>query len=170
MKGRLPKRERPAIPDRVKIAVATRQLWAFKASISAMCRNEGETQPKYLARLLALLAEFMGCTAADLHCDHNPPLRARPYDPTIENVAARYTPNANDPDYLEFMPVVDHRLKTNVRGKGAQHPDRVLIKRQRKLDKIAAGIAPRQKAKIRSRSAWPKGRKIQSRPFNRKTK
>src|ERR1700683_4802467 len=40
--------------------------------------------------------------AHDLH--HDPALILRPYDPSIEDVAARYTPNANDPDSLVYLP------------------------------------------------------------------
>lgn len=92
-----------------------------------------------------------------LHLDHDPPLRVRAYNPKIKDIAARYFPNANDPEYLCYLTDTAHRLKTNVRGNGAQYPDRVLITRERR----------RETPKPKRKHQWGK-RKLQSRStFNR---
>jgi hypothetical protein len=86
------------------------------------------------------------------HLDHDPPLRVRKFNKRT----GRYTPDANDPDYLVYRTAEDHRLKTNVRGDGAQFPDRVLIKRAKRLErkkKRKKTLWP--KRKLRSRSSWP---------------
>lgn len=115
------KRPRPYIPLRVRLQVARRQLEAV-----GITHDRSEA----LAHALRLLFGNDPC-----HLDHNPPLRARPYNPRIKDVAARYTPNANDPEYLIYRTKHEHHIKTNVRGDGAQHPDRVLIKRERRREK-----------------------------------
>jgi hypothetical protein len=88
-----------------------------------------------------------------LHLDHDPPLAARK---KIKRggIVVGYEPDANDPDYLTYRTADDHRLKTNVRGDGAQYPDRVLIKKIRRIER------PRPKRKYK----WP------SRPFQSKRK
>ena len=102
-------------------------------------------------RLKAAVLMLFGAEQA--HLDHSLPLRIRAYNQKIKDVAARYTPNANDPEYLVYRTAADHRFKTNMRGEGAQHPDRVLIKRERRRERP-------KKAK----------RKWQSRPFTRRSK
>lgn len=71
-----PKRYRPAIPDSVALAVALRQ------GISCAC----------------------GCgrhiyKASDMQKDHHPPLALREYNPKTR----KYTPDANDPNFLQFL-------------------------------------------------------------------
>ena len=159
--------------------------WAATSFAKAViARREGG---KVLREILPLLAASLGADPGEsLHLDHNPALRTRPYNPRVKNVAARYTPNANDPEYLIYRTQHAHHIKTNVRGDGAQHPDRVLIKRERKRERAAAPcarccmrarvtgsrlckrcgkVAVKHHRKIQSANRWPpKGsRKIQNR-------
>jgi|SRR5665213_1617684 len=143
--SRLP---RPYIPLEVRLKVAERQA-GFKASPNA----------NNAVRLAGLLMMLFG--AEPVHLDHDPPLGAR--KKVYRNGEhVDYTPAANDPDYLIYRIAVDHRIKTLVRGEHGQHPDRVLIKRQRHIE---TPIRDRPKQKIKSANRWPpKGtRKIQNR-------
>lgn len=120
-------------------------------------------------RLSVLVWLLLGGEPA--HLDHNPPIRVRPYNKRIKDIAARYTPNANDPEYLLWRTETDHKFKTNVHGDGAQFPDRVLINRERARErKDQPKKSKWSPAKIASRpmqsgSSWPpKGsRSFQSR-------
>lgn len=154
-------RPRPYIPISVRIRVAQRQLLAHEVDIFQHSRAQDERLETMLRRLLALLAEKLGCTPKDLRLDHTLALRLRGYNPRKKDIAARYTPNANDPDYMAYIPNTDHHHKTNRRN-GAQFCDTVLIKRERKREKRALGMVKR-KTLIPSRP-FPKGRPFQSRP------
>jgi hypothetical protein len=101
---------------------------------------------RLLEELLLQLAQVLSgveepTEAEALHLDHDPPLGAREkvFNSAGEHVG--YEPDANDPEHLIYRTATAHRFKTNVRGDGAQHPDRVLIKRQRKLEKREAAKA-----------------------------
>src|SRR5882672_7761890 len=122
---------RPYIPTSVRFAVALRQFnlsgphrFAFTSSDSAN-----------LKRILQYL--FGGEVP---HLDHDPPLGAREkmghWDEEKKDfVIVGYRPDAKDPEYLIYRTAHEHQIKTNVRGVGAQHPDRVLIKRQRRRER-----------------------------------
>lgn len=138
---------RPYIPLSVRVAVAQRQ-WGESTGVYARGMPDQSQSAKLEAYLYLLFGD------ATPHLDHNPPLAAR--ERIIRGgVVVGYRPDANDPDHLIYRTVDDHRVKTNVRGDGAQHPDRVLIKKERR----------RQKPKKKKHWRWPKGRKIPSRQF-----
>lgn len=116
--------------------------------------------------LLRLLAKQIGCDLSDLRLDHDPPLAARPKERRGLGKKTYYVPDANDPDHLFYRPhgpefEGSHLIKTNVRGDHGQHPDRVLIKKQRRIER---GPKPKRGPKIRSRgfekrsgkTPWPK--------------
>lgn len=122
-------RPRPYIPLAVRVQVAERMVRKDDAAIAETFIIFARQHPQ--AECLGwLLMTLFGEDRA--HLDHAPPLRVRPYNPKIKNFAARYTPNANDPAHLIYRTVHDHHIKTQVRGDGAQFPDRVLIKRERR--------------------------------------
>ena len=146
---------RPYIPLRVRVAVAERQL-----------RERGLGIPVCDASLAKHLAYHLAVLFGDrrYHLDHDPPLAARRRKGEGRNTV--YTPDANDPKHLRYMDADEHRIKTNVRGDGAQHPDRVLIKRARRAEnpkrtppKKRWGSRP-----LRSANRWPPrgSRKIRS--------
>jgi hypothetical protein len=122
---------RPYVPIPVRIEVIARQL------ISAHKLRDvlwvATTFPKPTAQLEYLLEVMFG--KQPVHLDHDPPLCLREI---IDLEKGIYKPDANDPNYLVYRTEEDHRLKTFVRGDGAQLSDaakrRKEIKRQRKQE------------------------------------
>jgi hypothetical protein len=112
--------------------------------------------------LLAYLCKAIGCPRGQLRLDHDPPLGGRPK--TGDGKRTVYTPSANDPDHLFYRPHGtefdgSHLIKTNVRGDHGQHPDRVLIKKQKRLER---GPRPKRQPGFKTKAPktkWP------SRPF-----
>jgi hypothetical protein len=155
---------RPHIPVEVKCRVALRQLgtmWIDDLIQAHRC--DKTVAPKYqrglgayLVELLDKLAALLNCQPGDLHLDHVPALALR--DKLIKNGEhVGYMPDANDPEHLLYRERHEHHIKTQVRGDGAQFPDRVLIKRARRRER------PRPKRRhkwasrpLRSANRWPK--------------
>lgn len=162
---------RPHIPLKVRCQVAERQLLANNTSLgrSVIFGLVGMKDGARLLRLRQALASTMGPMVAevDLRLDHDPPLGAR-VRLTMPDGKMFYSPPANSPDHLIYREKHDHHLKTNVRGEHGQHPDRVLIKKERR--RLRKGKRRRFKRKIAPRiNPWPKGRRLQSRGFQRRT-
>jgi hypothetical protein len=140
---------RPYIPLDVRIRVIERQLMK-KGAYNYWDRNIIESRfPKMRERLFAMLSIMF---EGEVHLDHDPALenRVKVFDNNGRLVG--YQPDANDPEYLVYRNKHDHHIKTNVRGDGAQYPDRVLANRERK----------RNRKKVKRK--WP------SRPFQKKKK
>lgn len=162
---------RPYIPLAVRCRIAVRQLGgpeALRGIISvadAKIVAEGRSRA-ILGALLVRLAAKLGCEARDLQLDHNPALAVR-RQIRINGAVVGYEPPANDPAHLVYREKHAHRIKTLVRGDGAQYPDRVLIKRERRREKgrsAGAKMRRRRYGKGLARySAWPKGKKLKSR-------
>jgi hypothetical protein len=150
---------RPHITLEIRCRVALRQL-GFNSSIDDLLKmHRPDKRPRFkgttgyghlLKRLLAKLAEKLKCDVKDLRLDHDPALGARPKFRRGLGKKTRYEPDANDPNYLIYREHHAHHIKTNIRGDGAQYPDRVLIKRQRKHE---------QPKRAKPKRKWP------SRPF-----
>jgi hypothetical protein len=136
------KRPRPHVPLSVCIQVAGRQIveHGILAKVQLMVLELSPTPRILLALMLSALFD-----KEPVHLDHDPPLRVRAFN----EKTGEYDPPANSPDHLVYRTAAAHRFKTNVRGEGAQYPDRVLILRARRRDK------PKRK----------RSRKIPSRPF-----
>ena len=155
---------RPYIPLSVRVRVAERQF--IEAEPRMVGYAGGRTLKSRLAFLLSWLATRIGCKVTDLRLDHDPALGAR------EKVFKRgvhvdYIPAANDPDSLRYRPhdpefEGSHLIKTNHAGDHGQHPDRVLIKKQRRIER---GPKPKRGPKMQSR-----GFDRVSRPFPKRTK
>lgn len=168
-------RPRPPIPDSVKVKVALRQCRILSAKTELwMLRSGDQSRPEpmrlWLKRLLwGLSTTLLHCQPEDLRLDHDPPLRWRMFwnNPRLKP-AARFSPNANSPDHLVYRTKEGHRIKTNVRGDGAQFPDRVLIKRERRREKKKARKPPSRlggkHATIRSRPFQKGYRPLRGRP------
>lgn len=161
-------RPRPHIPLSVRCKVAAMGLLARGVNVFAeYSREDGETLAALLERQLRKLAEVLG--TASLHLDHDPALRTREFNPRT----GKYTPDANDPAYLVYRTVEDHRTKTFIRGERGQFSDRTLIKRERrrerKTDKSRDKYSKKYSRPIKSASRWPpKGsRPLRSRPLHR---
>lgn len=134
---------RPHVPVRVRVAVAARQL-AERGTAFAFA--EDLTASERLVLLLWLLFQD-----EPRHLDHDPPLMLRPFD----EETGLYTPDANDPDHLVYRTKEDHRLKTLVRGDGAQLSD--AGKRRKEIRRERKAARPKRR--------WPRGRKLRSGPW-----
>lgn len=157
----MPRLPRRAIPVEVKCRVAMRQLGEMwpEAVLAAHERKLGEL----LDRLKTRLAELLGCGVDDLRLDHDPALGAREKIRNANGTIIEYVPDEHDPAHLIYRTQAAHHIKTNVRGDGAQFPDRVLIKRARKFENgksvskkrhPLAAKGPKRRPKPGKR-AWP---------------
>lgn len=146
---------RPHIPLDIRVIVAARQIRKIDPTDPCLyglglqyARDfPGDPTVKFgkkLAILLRQLAKLLGCEVSDLRLDHDPALGARPRHRRGLNPRTFYTPDANDPEHLLYRPHGpefdgSHLIKTNVRGDHGQHPDRVLIKKERRRQRAEAG-------------------------------
>lgn len=161
---------RPHVPLDVRCAVALRQLGYDDATSAIMRATHDRAMARLLDNLMGRLAGKMGCAASELRLDHDPALGAR--QRRGEGRKTRYTPDANDPEYLRYRPhgpehEGSHLIKTNVRGDRGQFPDRVLIKRNRRIEERAAAKAAKGGKNTREtgrKPRWPK------RPFPNKAR
>ena len=148
--ARLPRRH---IPLSVRCEVAERQL----RSRGFDPRQFADVSPlsERLAFLLTALFEGRDC-----QLDHEPALVNRKQIRDVDGVLLRYEPDEHDPAHLMYREKHDHLIKTTVRGDHGQFSDMVLAKRERRRAKKAAG-------KLKRKTKWPKGRKLQSRGFRK---
>jgi hypothetical protein len=155
----MPRLYRPTISLSVKCAVAKRQLEA--SGINPISTQKLST---FLFLALDALARVWSCDRRDLRLDHDPPLGARCR--SGEGKQTVYAPPANDPDHLFYRPhgpefAGSHLIKTNCRGDHGQHPDRVLIKKMRRIER---GPQPKRPHSLNKNPKAPKP-KWPSRPF-----
>lgn len=162
---------RPTIPIEIKCRVALRQLGEIEVdnvleanrpsrggTSMAGTGSPGRSLGRLHERLMGELAEMLGCSVEDLRLDHDPPLAARPQERRGLGRKVYYVPDANDPEHLFYRPhgpehAGSHLIKTNVRGDRGQHPDRVLIKRARKLERSRNGETRRKASGFPKRPA-----------------
>lgn len=136
---------RPYIPLRVRVRVAERQLLACNIP-------PWPSRLPVRERLRLALLELFGTDPVELH--HRPALTNR-IKTHIHGSFHRYEPDANDPDYLVYLPAADHDIETRVRG---QHGDYSDLAKARKRKRV-------EKKKTRTfRYKWGK-RKLRSRGF-----
>lgn len=140
---------RPYVPVHVRLEVIARQLQA-EHKLMAVLTVSALTM-KNTDRLDYLLKAMFG--DEKVHLDHDPSLVLRYYD----EATGKYTPDANDPQHLVYRTMTDHKIKTFVRGDGAQFSD--AAKRRRKIKQERMEKEPPRP------SRWPLGRKLRSRPF-----
>lgn len=168
--SRLP---RPYIPVSVRIKVAEDQLRRRINDPSVLPLLSRTLQPRsrYLVWLLGQLFKEEPC---DL--DHDPPLAARKKIKR-DGIVVGYKPDANDPQYLVYRLVDDHRVKTNVRGEHGQYSDRALIKRERRRERPRKKkmpwlrkIAGKPVSVFKAAVGKPRKFKWPSRPFPTKRK
>lgn len=158
--ARLPRRH---IPLEVKCRVALAQLgemwpddviarWRPRGPAARSVPSGEPLGPRGLGRLLegllARLAVLLGCDVSQLRLDHNPALGARQKRQDRAGAIIGYIPDEHDPAFLIYRTVHGHHIKTNIRGDGAQHPDRVLIKRQKRHER--GPRKPKRKARFTS--------------------
>jgi hypothetical protein len=128
---------RPYIPLAVRVLVAERQFYQTLNIVPAFYGTQAQ-------RLKNLLKDLFPDGPVAL--DHDPPLAVRKKIHNSRGEIIEYDPPANSVDHLIYRKVADHRIKTYRRGEGAQYPDRVLIKKIRRIEH------PKPKRKYN----WPK--------------
>jgi hypothetical protein len=138
---------RPYIPWSVRYQVVHRQCKDKFPSINIPFGDDG-WGPQWSSRKLRteLLLVMLFSADGPYHLDHDPPLAFRKKIHNSRGEIIGYDPPANNPDFLIYRKATDHRIKTNIRGEGAQHCDRVLIKKIRRIEH------PKPKRKYN----WPK--------------
>lgn len=111
-------------------------------------------QSKASLRLKRLLGVLFGELPVELH--HRPALVNRVFLRVEKNRGPiiGYMPDANDPDYLVYLPADEHDIETRVRGQHGQHSDLALARKRKRKER---------KAK-RPKRKWP------SRPFAKRAK
>jgi hypothetical protein len=141
----------------VRVEVARHQLIMREGTVRAL-----SPLAKYPGSAKERLGFLLECLFGDakVHLDHDPPLGARAKIMRGGEIIG-YRPAANDSECLVYRLVIDHQIKTNVHGEHGQHPDRVLIKKQRRRERPHP---KRRRVKIAQREEyrWP------SRPFRSK--
>ncbi len=167
----MPRLYRPHIPLEVRCRVAERQLSRYGLTIEWRVDEKGlkPSSGERLSTLLKVLAAALHCEVEDLRLDHDPALATRMKRSMPSGITA-YSPDANSPDHLIYREKHAHHIKTNVRGDHGQHPDRVLIKRERKRQRDKRPARPGKKywqikRKLQSRPQFAKGRKLRGRKF-----
>lgn len=132
---------RPYIPLTVRLQVVTRQMKiaGLEKIADTYLKTINLTKSQKLKQMLGHLG-----LAYQAHLDHDPPLcnRQRYADTT----GIHYEPGANDPDYLIYRKVEDHRTKTFVRGEGALRSD---MAQRRYLKRVAKNRKPKREFKPR---------------------
>lgn len=146
---------RPFIPYSVRLIVAERQCREFLDDTMVSVRIAMDADRTMKERLHNLLHLIFGDEPR--HLDHQPALVLRDYNPRTE----RYTPDANNPEYLRYRTVTSHKIKTTVSGDGAQRSDISAMMHQRRMDENRGKRKRRPKVKLKSRG-FQKGIK---RPF-----
>ena len=174
---------RPTIPVEIKCRVALRQLGEAEIDnvieanrprrdagymVGVVGLAPGRSLGRLLDDLLEQLAEKLRCKVEDLRLDHDPPLAARPQERRGLGRKTYYVPDANDPEHLFYRPhgpqfEGSHLIKTNVRGDHGQHPDRVLIKKMRRIER---GPRPKRQPGFKKKNPKAPKRKWPSRPFS----
>jgi len=120
---------RPYIPLSVRLEVIARQLQMCGRLFDVL---SVEVIPKRSTRLAFMLRRMFG--DQKVHLDHDPPLMLREI---VDADRGLYNPAANDPRYLVYRTEQEHRIKTFVRGDGAQFSDAALRRREiKRLRKI----------------------------------
>ena len=150
----MPRLLRPPIGIETKLRVVLRQLGEmFIDEVIRLNRYvpresvHRRSLSKLLDEKLEEFAALLKCDVRALRLDHDPALGAR-RKVFRKGEHVGYVPDANDPEHLIYREKHAHHIKTNVRGDGAQHPDRVLIKKNRRLER---GPKPKRGPPIRSR-------------------
>jgi hypothetical protein len=153
--------KRPYIPILVRLQVAMRQLRAADPTkaIDIVMRDWWSERP--LAVRLKIVLYILGFRRPQL--DHVPALARRHRNKRT----GRYTPDANDPEFLQWIDAADHLEKTAGRGgeKMRIGGDTREAAKTKRLEDRRAGVVSKSRGR---KTVWPKGQKIQSRGFQKR--
>ncbi len=139
---------RPHIPLRMRELVVDRQMREARFTPSWASQQGNNTA----TRLRFKLEEFFGCVPVELH--HRPALVNRYAGRDIFGDIMFYHPDANDPDYLVYLPADDHDIETRVRGLHGQHSDLGLARKRKRIERKAK--RPKRKWPSRQFAKRPK--------------
>ncbi len=150
-------RPRPPIPLSVRVQVAERQLsesgsilWALY--VSAVTQNVKIGAPLTLTHRIRILLNHL-FPNGDHQLDHDPALILRKFN----SRTGRYTPAANDPDFLIYRQKDDHLQKTTGRKPGAA----------KTVTTKGSDVGLKTKFAKLARKGKKPTRKIPSRPFQK---
>lgn len=130
---------RPYIPYSVRVIVAARQAFAAGVDLPDELGEWPRTR-----QLRVLLRALFG--NQKVHLDHDPPLMLRLVQ-RRDGKIVRYNPDANDPAFLIYRTKQDHKIKTYVRGDGAQRSD---ASQRRYLKRVARNRSRSKRKRVRS--------------------
>jgi len=129
------KLHRPYIPWSVRRQVIERQI--IKAELWTALRPHWRDERATRWMIEALFP------SQKVELNHDPALCNRVKFVDLTGAVVSYTPDANDPDYLAYMPVADHDIRTRVRGPHGQHSDLGLARKRKRAErKKAAYVGP----------------------------
>lgn len=156
---------RPYIPLSARVQVAERQvresgslLWPLYSS--GILHGKKLDKPWPLARRLRVLLGDL-FPDGDHQLDHDPALVLRRFNKRI----GKYSPPANDPDYLVYRRKGDHLQKTTGRKPGAERT--ITTKGSDVGLKTKFARLEKKKGRKRTKPRRHAARKIQSRPFQK---
>ena len=140
---------RPYVPLGVRLSVALRQLGTPPSDIARLVETTSRNRTLD-ANLYWVLKKLFNTEL--YHLDHDPALENRLQVKNTRTGKIRYVPDANDPRSLIYRTKEDHRLKTLVRGDGAQLSDAAIARKRKRKERKAT----------RPKYNWP-SRPLQSR-------
>ena len=142
---------RPYVPLKVRCRVALRQLGELWPD-EALKAHENGLLP-FLDQLLFKMAGLLACEVLELQLDHDPALENRPFSKRTR----RYSTDANDPEFLVYRTQQAHKIKTLVRGDGAQLSDAAIARKRKRKERKAKRPRTRWASRpLRSAGRFPK--------------
>jgi hypothetical protein len=139
---------RPYIPLSIREQVIDRQLREADVQEPRFTKYHGSAATRIAGKIAALFGE----NKVELH--HRPALVNR-----TRKRSGKYLPDANDENFLVYLPEDEHDIETRVRGQHGQHSDLALVRKRKRKERKAK----RRKTKwpsraLRSANRWLKGR------------
>lgn len=127
---------RPYIPLAVRVQIAERQFFVKCGRDQApFLLQPNETNSLHLRRLL-----FFLFADEPYHLDHDPALENRFL--SWRDGKAHYVPDANDPEFLIYRTKQNHKIKTYIRGDGAQLSDAAKARKRKRKERKARKRRP----------------------------
>lgn len=138
---------RPYIPLSVRARVIERQC--LEVGIAPMIDDSISSAN----RIAFNLKECFGAQKVELH--HRPAITNR--QKYVRNGETFYKPDANDPDYLVYLPADEHDIETRIRGQHGQHSDLALVRKRKRKERKAKRPKTKWPSRpLKSASRWPK--------------
>ena len=143
---------RPHIPLSVREQVIDRQMRDAGIAEPKFTKYHGSTATRIAVKITALFGE----NKVELH--HRPALVNR-----LRKRSGKYLPDANDPNFLVYLPAYEHDIETRVRGQHGQYSDLALVRKRKRKERKAKRPKTKWASRaLRSANRWLKGRKLRS--------